>query len=64
MTHKAQFLVDTAGLFGGSESRFELHTEAKLTDMELSDPGLESAVVNGRLELDLVTKAFGTHWFR
>ena len=60
MTHKAQFLVDTAGLFGGSESRFELHTEAKLTDMELSDPGLESAVVNGRLELDLVLEHTGS----
>lgn len=59
MTDEARFLLDTTGLFGGSESRLELCTEARLADMEFSEVGLESAVVDGRLEVDLVLERTG-----
>ncbi len=60
MTGEARFLVDATGLFGGSESRLELCTEVRLADMELSEVGLESAVVDGRLEVDLVLERTGS----
>ena len=59
MTDEARFVVDTTGLFGGSQSRLELCTEVRLADMELSEVGLTSAVVDGRLELDLVLERTG-----
>ncbi|MCY3849234.1 MAG: DUF177 domain-containing protein [Acidimicrobiaceae bacterium] len=60
MTRGAQFVVDTAGLFSGAEQRLVLRTEAKLADMELSDSGLRSTVVDGRLRLDLVLERTGS----
>ena len=59
MTGEARFSVDTTGLFGGSQSRLELCTEVRLADMELSEAGLASAVVDGRLGLDLVLERVG-----
>ena len=59
MTGEARFLVDTTGLLCGPEPRLELRTEARLADMELSEAGLESAVVEGRLALDLVLERTG-----
>lgn len=59
MTGEARFLVDTSGLFGGSQSRLEVCTEVALADMELSGLGSTSAVVDGRLGLDLVLERAG-----
>lgn len=60
MTRGAEFVLDTAALFGRAESRFELRTEAKLADMELSDSKLKSTVVDGLLMLDLVLERTGS----
>lgn len=65
MTQGAQFVVDTAGLFGQAENRLVLSTEARLADMELSDSALpdstvRSTVVDGRLSLDLVLERTGS----
>lgn len=59
MTGEARFPVDTTGLFGGSQSRLELRTELRLAGMELKADGSASAVVDGRLELDLVLERTG-----
>lgn len=59
MKHGAQFVVETAGLFSQAESRLVLRTEAKLADMELSEHGMRSTVVDGRLVLDLVLERTG-----
>ena len=60
MKHGAQLMVDTAGLFGQAGSRFELRTEVKLADVELSDSTTKSTVVDGRLFLDLVLERAGS----
>ncbi len=60
MTGEARFLLDTTGLLCGSESRLELCTEVRLADMELSEVGLESSVVDGRLALDLLVERTGS----
>lgn len=61
MTQSAQFVVDTTGLFGQAEDRLPLRTEAKLADLELSDSGMRSTVVDGRLSLDLVLERTGSY---
>ncbi len=60
MTRGARFVVDTAGLFGRAENRLVLSTEAMLADMVLSDSGMRSTVVDGRLSLDLVLERTGS----
>lgn len=60
MRHSAQFLVDTAGIFGRAESRIELRAEAKLVDMEFADSEMKPAVVDGRLFVDLVLERSGS----
>ena len=60
MKHGAQFVVETAGLFSQAESRLVLRTEAELADMELSEHGMRSTVVDGRLVLDLVLERTGS----
>lgn len=59
MTDGARLVVDTAGLFGGPQSRLELCGEVRLADMELPAPGLGSTVVDGRLRVDLVLERTG-----
>lgn len=65
MTQGAQFVVNTAGLFGQAEHRLAVRSEAKLADMELSDSALpdstvRSTVVDGHLSLDLVLERTGS----
>lgn len=59
MTGAARFALDATGLLAGSQSRLDLRTEVRLADMELPAPGPASAVVDGRLELDLVLERSG-----
>ncbi len=57
MSHSTRFLVAAAGLFGRGDARIELRSEVRLADLELSG---HSAVVDGRLEVDLVLERTGS----